>query len=203
MIYIYYSVHPKCGQTNFTTVERTFPHISCVMCNKVLDCGCIHHPDLWETSAGVWTGWRSGQWWDIPVEIPGCGRYQGPHVPLKNRSNIIRDIPPLFPSLPRSDEKHRILSGDQERLEPDVIAASAEAWRHNLSFPVNNVPGSDGEPKKVAVSFLRGFVARLIHSTVALWPMGPRARLLKPAFYFLSASPLCSERFNIRFREKK
>lgn len=43
---------------------------------------------------------------------------------------------------------------------------------------MNNVPVSDAEPKKVAVSFLRGFVAQLIHSTVALWPMGLRARLL-------------------------
>lgn len=46
-------------------------HKSCVMCNKVLECGCIHHPDLWETSAGVWKGWRSGQWWDKQLRYRG------------------------------------------------------------------------------------------------------------------------------------
>lgn len=52
----------------------------------------------------------------------------------------------------------------------------------------------------MAVSFLRGFVAQLIHSAVALGPM--RAWLLKASLCFLSASPLCSTRFNVRFRVK-
>lgn len=52
---------------------------------------------------------------------------------------------------------------------------------------------SDCGPKKVAVSFLRGFAARLIHLTVTLRPMGPRAWSLKTTLCFLSASPFCSK----------
>lgn len=149
------------------------------------------HPSPWPMGNLCWSLDRQGE-----GQATGGTyqlRYRGvaeAHTFLQNRSNNIRDFPPLFPSF--SDEKH--LEWWPERPKQDVIAAYAEAWRHNLLFLVNNVPVSDGQPKKVAVSVLGGFVAQLIHAIVASWPMGLRARLLKP-------TSLSSARFTKRFRE--
>lgn len=89
-------------------------HKSCVMCNKVLKCGCIHHPDLWEMFAGVWTGWRSGQWWDVPVDRQGCGRCQGPTCSLKTGATTSGISLHYFHPSQWSDVKHGKLNGYQK-----------------------------------------------------------------------------------------
>lgn len=82
---------------------------------------------------------------------------------------------------------------------PDVIAASAEAWRHNLSFLVNNVPVSD-VPVKTSGSFCSQRVCGSANTlNCGFMTDGPEGQA--PETNFLSACPPCSAGFNIRFRK--
>lgn len=100
VIYVYYSVY---SVHSVTTVERIFPEL------LGLVCGCI----LWETSA--WKpaqGEGSANGETKQLWCRGVADARG-HMFPQNRNNNIRDLPPLFPSLPWGDEKHRVLTVDQ------------------------------------------------------------------------------------------
>lgn len=91
----------------------------------------------------------------------GARRTRGPHFPPK-REEQEPGYPSTISSAAAKPWEALDLDWWPEWRELEVIAASAVVWWHNLSFPMNNVLISDGVPKKVAVAFLRGFVAGLI-----------------------------------------
>lgn len=77
------------------------------------------------------TGWRFGQWRDKAVVMQGCGRCQGPHVPSKQEQQH-QGSPSSISITSVGRWEASGLDCWPEWIGPEVIAASALPWRHNL-----------------------------------------------------------------------